>query len=147
MLLVVNNETMGYPRDLAPILTSFLNKPFEKVGNLPLYRSVDELVIGRWSKKYEISHDYWYGLKAHDFKLMKEHPVTHFAYVCEDEGVLLLSKKDVMKQVNENNLTMTEKADGSLLHYHIRLDNKDGQLCWILSKGMRKNVEEYYCRT
>lgn len=56
---------MGYPKDLAPILTSSLNRPFEKVGNLPLYRSVDELVIGRWSKKYDESHDYWYGLKAH----------------------------------------------------------------------------------
>jgi len=105
MLLVVNNETMSYPRDLAPVLTSSLNKPFEKVGNLPLYRSVDELVIGRWSKKYDESHDYWYGLKAHDFKLMEEYPVTHFAYVCADEGVLLLPKKDVIRQVNENNVT------------------------------------------
>jgi len=65
MLLIVNNETLGYPKDLAPILTSSLNRPFEKVGDLPLYRSVDELVIGRWSRKYEVSHDYWYGLKAH----------------------------------------------------------------------------------
>ena len=65
MLLVVNNETMGYPRDLVPILTSLLKKPFEKVEGLPLYRSVDELVIGRWSRKYEVSHDYWYGLKDH----------------------------------------------------------------------------------
>lgn len=88
MLLIVNNETMGYPKDLAPILTSSLNRPFEKVGNLPLYRSVNALVIGRWSKKYEKSHDYWYGLKAHDFKLMKEYRVTLFAYVCENEGVI-----------------------------------------------------------
>lgn len=137
---------MIYPRNLAPILTSILNKPFEQLGGLPLYKSGDDIIIGRWSKKYEKPHDYWYGLKAHDFQLIKEYPVTHFAYVCDHEGILLLSKKDVMKQVAENKLTKSEKEDGSLIHYHIRLDNKNGQLNWILSDGVTLNVEEFYIR-
>ena len=96
---------MSYPGNLSQVLSESLNKPYDKVGNLPLYRSDTELVIARWSQKYkDQSIDYWYGLKARDFRLVSDHPVTHFGYVCDYDGVLMLPKEIVLNSVSNDKL-------------------------------------------
>ena len=136
---------MSYPSNLSPVLSKILNKSFDKVGNLPLYRSDDELVIARWSRKYEDeSIEYWYGLKARDFRLVNEHPVTHFGYVCAYDGVLMLPKEIVLNSVSKNKLNKSLNKYGELIHYHIRLSKKDGQMKWVQSEGRVENVHSYY---
>ena len=138
---------MSHQRNLSSLLSRFLSKPFKKVGNLPLYRSDIELVITRWSKKYENeSIDHWYGLKARDFNLVREYPVTHFGYICAYDGVLMLPKEIVLNRVYNAKLNESLNKNGNLIHYHIRLSNKDGQMKWVQSGGSIENVHPFYHR-
>lgn len=136
-----------YPRDLSEILTSGLNEEFTKIGNLPLYKGEKSLVIARWSRRHEKQAlNYWYGLKARDLQLEKQYSITHFAYVCAREGILLLPHRLVLSHINNENLTKTEK-DGKLIHYHMKFREEEGQLIWIVSAGILENVERYLTRS
>lgn len=81
-----------YPRDLSQYLSSVLSECFVKIRNQPIYRSKTKTVIARWSKKHEKAvraYPYWYGLKVPDIDRTSEYRVTHFAYICENEGLVL----------------------------------------------------------
>jgi len=138
---------MSYPRDLTPILNNTFGQRFVKVENVPVYKSTDKVIIGRWSKLYEKpSPNYWYGLKARDLDLVDEHSVTHFCYVCDDMGVSLLPKPVVMEQIEDNRLDRSFTKEGKLIHYHIRLFDKGNRMEWKLSGGISRNVENYFHR-
>lgn len=139
-------RSMSYPRDLSSILSFRLDDSFRKIGNLPLYAGSKSTLVGRWSKRYENQGlDYWYGLKARDLLLVKQHPVTHFAYVCANEGVVLLPKDLVLKHVDAGNLSKS-LISGNLMHYHMKFRNEEDGLIWKVAQGILENVEEYYVR-
>jgi hypothetical protein len=128
------------------LLTVILRESFEKIGRAPLYRSPKKLVIGRWSQKYDRKgQDYWYGLKARDLELTKNYNVTQFAYVCANDGVVLLDTRYVMHQISEDRLLKSPK-EGPLIHYHIIFREENGKMVWVLKTGITESVEKFYHR-
>ena len=133
-----------YPRDLSPILTTALGEKFEKIGRKPIYKSRSKNVIARWSQKYEREgQDYWYGLTTSDIEDIENYDITHFAYVCADNGVVLLLVTDVEQRIRDDELLRTP-SEGPLRHYHILFVEENGEIMWILKTGIRENVQEYY---
>lgn len=133
---------MSYPRDLSSLLSKMRGESFVKVDNIPVYRSENRVVIGRWSKEYEEpSENYWYSLKVRDLELIKKHSVTDFGYVCEDNG----AARAIEEQIEQDNLDKSLKT-GKMIHYHLRLFDKEEGLVWKLTSGESINVESLYKR-
>lgn len=133
-----------YPRDLSSILTTALSEEFEKIGRKPIYKSSSKIVIARWSQKYDKEgQDYWYALTARDVEDIENYDIKHFAYVCADNGVVLLPVTNVKKRIRDDELLPTP-SEGPLKHYHIFFVEENGKMMWILKTGVRKNVQEFY---
>lgn len=95
-------------------------------------------------KYYErTSPTYWYGTKAIDLIRVKKYSITHFAFICATNGVVLLPKKMVLQEIENNNLSISTTKEGKLLHYHIHLFEKDGSIFWRL-KNKHKKVDEFF---
>ena len=141
-------SSFGYPRDLSQLLSIALEETFVNIGKKPIYKSDSKTVIARWSKKYnktERAFAYWFGLKAPDLERINKFGITHFAYVCDEEGVVLVPTMIIQKRIKNDELLET-KTKGALQHYHIQFDEESGAMMWILRTGFRKNVENYYHR-
>ena len=141
-------KTSRYPRDLSRLLSSVLEETFVKIGNKPIYKSDSKTVIARWSKKHDKmvrALAYWYGLKAPDLERINEYGITHFAYVCGKEGVVLIPTRIIQERIKNDELLKSPK-EGPLQHYHIQFDEESGAMMWILKTGVRENVEKYYYR-
>jgi hypothetical protein len=90
--------------------------------------------------------NFWYGLKARDLVLIRNYKVTHFAYVCAYDGVVLLPVRLVMKHIDEENLTKTP-SEGPLIHYHMKFRYENDDLIWIISSLFKENVNTYFIRS
>ena len=139
-------KSSRYPRDLSQLLSSALKETFVKIGNKPIYKSDSKTVIARWSKKHNKkvrALSYWYGLKVPDLDRINEYCITHFAYVCNREGVILLPTRIIRERIRKDELLKSPK-EGPLQHYHIQFNEEGGSMLWILKMGVRENVEKYY---
>ena len=142
----IQSESSRYPRDLSRYLTVALGEKFVKIGNIPIYKSESKTVIARWSKKHDKNIraiPYWFGLKVPDITRINEYGITHFVFVCDDEGLILLPTEIIQGRIYNNELLESLK-NGLLLHYHIQFDVENGQMMWILKTGIRQNVKKYY---
>ena len=135
-----------YPRDLSQILSTLLDETFVKIPSKPIYKSNSKTIIARWSKKYskkERALSYWYGLKAVDIDRITEYGITHFAYVCNGEGVVLLPTRIIQERIKNDQLLETLQK-GRLQHFHIQFNEESGSMRWILKTGERENVQKCY---
>jgi len=141
-----HSASSGYPRNLSRFLINALGEKFVKTGNIPIYKSKSKTVIARWSKKHDKTIraiPYWFGLKVPDITRINEYGVTHFVFVCDGEGLVLLPTEKIQDHIQNNELLESPK-NGPLQHYHIQFDKENGQMMWILKGGFRENVEKYY---
>jgi hypothetical protein len=134
------------PKDLTSVLTEAIKENFQRIGNSPYYRSKTKNVIARWSQKYDYKNiNYWYGLKASDVESVNNQKITDFAYVCSNQGVILLPSSIVMKKIDEGALVRSPK-NGPLIHYHIKFNETNEGMQWILKNGVPENVNQFFHR-
>ena len=126
------------------VLSEILNEDFVRLGSSPIYKSKTKMVIARTSKTYyRKTTMYWYGTTAVDLIRVKKYSITHFAFICDKKGIVLLPKKMVLQEIENNNLNTSSTKGGNLLHYHIKLYEKDGSLFWKL-KNENKKIDEFF---
>jgi len=115
------------------MLNESLQEEFSRLGTSPIYKSKSKIVIARTSKRYDQRNvNYWYGVKAKDLDRVKKYKITHFAFICSDKGVVLIPTKTMLEEIGKDNLNKTTTKEGKLIHYHIRLYERDGSI-YILS--------------
>lgn len=126
------------------MLTETLGEEFTRLGTSPIYKSKTKTVIARTSKYYDrTSINYWYGTKAIDLPRVKKYSVTHFAFICATNGVVLIPKKIMLEEIEKDNLRKSTTKEGKLIHYHIHLFEKNGSMFWRL-KTENKKIDEFY---
>ena len=132
------------PADLANLLQQSVGEKFERIGRTPIYRSPGKVVIARWSQHYPRSgQNYWYGLTAKDIAAVNENGLTHFAYVCDDVGTVMIPVQVMMAKIKEGLLGQTLK-DGYLRLYHISLAESEGGLEWMQKAGKKESIQRYF---
>jgi hypothetical protein len=128
------------------MLTETLGEEFTRLGTSPIYKSETKTVIARTSKYYEQKYtDYWYGTKAIDLIRVKKYSITHFAFICATNGVVLIPKRIMLQEIEKNNLRKSTSKEGKLIHYHIYLFEDKGSMFWKL-KTENKKIDELFFR-
>lgn len=124
----------SYPRNLSELLSQSLSVPFTNLGRKPIYKGGSRTILARWSQKYDReSQDYWYGLTSRDIEDIDNFNITHFGYVCEYNGTLLLPVEMIKEKISKDELSSTI-TNGELRHYHINLvENED--LFWLRARA------------
>ena len=129
------------------VLSEMLNENFVQLGTSPIYKSKTKIIIARTSRSYkQKTTNYWYGTKAIDLIRVKKYSITHFAFICATNGVVLFPKRMVLEEIEKNNLHSSNSKDGTLLHYHIRIFERDGSLFWKL-RNKSKKIDEFFYKT
>lgn len=97
-----------FPRDLTELLTKSIGEKFERIGRTPIYKTKSKIVIARWSQRYpRKGQHYWYGLKAKDISSIQENELTHFAYVCDNVGTVLVPVDVMLSKIQADDLGRT----------------------------------------
>jgi len=139
-------KNLEYPRDVSSILTNTLKETFQKVGRTAVYKSPFKTIVARWSQRYKINGGaYWFSLTTKDIEAIDTRKLTHLAYVCYKDGVVLLPVKLVLECIRKESFRRSP-SKGPLSHYFIQFNEEDGKLNLHLRKGVRLNVEESYYR-
>ena len=138
--------TSGAPSNLESLLSKSLGRKFERLGKSPIYKGLDMTLLARWSQKYP-RHDlnYWFGLTPRDLSSVEEYGVTGFAYVCGDDGVVIIPAKEMLLRTTSGKLGRSPR-EGDLRHYHIQFGQKGDKFEWIMKDGARGDVSKYFHR-
>ena len=132
------------PNDLTLLLTKSIDEKFERIGRTPIYKSKDKTIIARWSQRYpRRGQNYWYGITAKDISSIQENGLTHFAYVCDNIGTVLIPVQTMLSKISANELGRTPK-EGDLRHYHISFSDSNDGLMWTFREGRTESVAEFY---
>jgi Restriction endonuclease len=135
------------PSDLVGLLSSSLGGRFSRVGNSPIYKGDSLVLVARWSQRYpRKGQNYWFKLTQRDISAIDEFGVSHFAYVCDGNGTVLIPKSLMMERVNGGRLGRTPK-EGDLQHYHMAFTDNGGKHAWILRGGLKEDVQELFHAT
>lgn len=126
------------------MLTETLGEEFRRLGTSPIYKSESKTVIARSSKFYNRKGDnYWYGTKAVDMERVTKYGVSHFAFICATQGVVLIPRKILFREIESDNLNKSTTKEGQLMHYHIHIYEMDGSLFWRL-KRENKKIDKFF---
>lgn len=137
----------GMPTDLTDLLTESIDEKFERLGRTPIYKSKDKTLIARWSQRYpRKGQNYWYGLTAKDVSSIEENALTHFGYVCDGVGTVLIPVGVMLSKIQNNELGRTPK-EGNLRHYHISFAESDKGLIWTQKAGKSESVQQFFHQT
>lgn len=138
-----SEPSRSVPSDLTEILTKSIGESFERLGRTPIYKSASKTILARWSQRYpRKGQNYWYGLTSKDIASVDEYGVTHFAYVCDDVGAIVIPARDMLSHVNSGKLGRTPK-EGKLRHYHIQFGERGAGLEWVMKNGAREEVSRF----
>lgn len=129
-----------HPENLSALLAAGLGESFERVEETNVYKNPNKILVARWSKRYkDKAQDFWYKLTPQDILSIEESHITHFAYICADEGVILIPSDTMQKHIKAGTLLYTEKK-GNISHYHIHFAISNSQASWILKGGTREDL-------
>ena len=124
-------------RDLISVegsLRTALGGDYHRIGNTILYTNPEknEILIVRSSQYYDRGwSNYWYGITPKDLERVDQYGVTHFAFICDVNGIVLITASELLKEISDGSLNRTP-SEGALRHYHIHLEEKDGSIYWKL---------------
>jgi hypothetical protein len=126
-------------------LSRAFKETFVRIGNTVIFKSSKTMFLARWSQYYEEkSSNYWYGVTPRDLERLKEYNVKKFAFVCDNEGVVLIDA-DLLKQKIESGALWTSPAQGpDVRHYHILFKVTHGKIYWQLKGDMVDLTEHYH---
>lgn len=125
------------------MLTETLKEEFHRLGTSPIYKSETKTVIARSSKYYNRGDNYWYGTKAIDMERVKKYGISHFAFICATNGIVLIPRWVLMQEIEKNNLNKSTTKEGQLIHYHIHFYERDGSLFWRLKQKSMK-IDKFF---
>jgi Restriction endonuclease len=135
------------PDDLSELLARSLGLEYQRVGRTTLYKNVTSgrPIVARWSQKYKRkSQNYWYGIRPGDISSVEENGVTDFAYVLDNEGVVLLPSHFMLSKIRNGDFGRSDSKTGALRHFHISFVGREGHYEMVMKEGRRENVEQMF---